>query len=206
MKASISLFTTVCIAQLVLSTADQAYVSLTVDGCECLGDCARTIDGFLTPWCYTSSTDPPPGQYCGKYSQSRRAYWAECVPNVNISGTTQTRYVTTFSEMSSVMTISSTAICGALYGIAGCVASMLTSPKRTLYWLPFASLLLGACQGFFVGAPFAVILSFLYLSIPYAIDWDVAVALGTALAVLVVYASLGRHQKPFEPPHASEFE
>ena len=177
----------------------------TTDGCPCYGDCARTIDGFFTPWCYTSPTDPPSdGTYCGKFSSTRRAYWAECI--VNVTGVSEHYFLTTFNDMTTVMLVSSTALCGALYCIAGCIASLLTSPQRTVLWLPLASMMLGACQGFFIGAPFAVILSFLYLSIPYAIDFQVAVSLGLAVAVMVVYLGMGRHHKPFEAPHASEYE
>ena len=182
--------------------------AVTVEGCPCLSDCARTIDGFLTAWCYTTLADPPAldtgESYCGKWSSSRRAYWSECI--VNVTGANEHYFLTTFQDMATVMAVSSTAICATLYCLAGCIASFLTSPQKTVYWLPLASAFLGGCQGFFIGAPFAVILSFLYLSIPYAIDFEVTVSLGIAVAVLVVYLGMGRHHKPHEAPHASEFE
>ena len=184
--------------------------ALTLDGCPCVGECARTIDGFLVAWCYTSPPSPPltvPPAFCGKYSASRRAYWAECVVNVTGAGLGGAAHpVTTFHEMASIMTLSAVALCGALMGAAGVVAAALTSPRRALLWLPCASLVLGGCQGFCVGAPLAVVLAFLYLSIPYAIDYEVAVGLGVVVGLLVVYGSLGRHGRAYAAPHACEFE
>jgi hypothetical protein len=184
--------------------AAPASADVTTDGCECLGECKRTLDGFLVAWCYTSVVDPPPGNYCGKFSASRNAYWAECV--VNVTSTNSGHYLTTFNEMVQVMAVSTTALCGILFGVAGCIASVLTSPRKTALWLPVVSAALGAFQGFFVGAPFAVFVAFLYLSIPYAIDFAVALNLGVAVALLVVYMGLGRHHRPFDAPHPAELE
>lgn len=180
--------------------------AVTVDGCACVGDCKRTLDGFLYSWCYTSGVDPPPGVYCGRFSPSRRAWWAECEVNVTgADGGSVAPHLTTFPAMATTMTVATVATCGVLYCAAGCAASLLISPRRTLLWLPWLAMTLGVCQGLSVGAPFAVIVAFLYLSLPYAIGFDVAVSLGTAVAVLVAYWGLGRHYKPVEPPHASEY-
>jgi hypothetical protein len=191
------------------TTAAAAAGARTLDGCPCVGECARTIDGFLTPWCYTSPSppEPPPQAYCGKYSSTRRAYWAECAANVTGSGGFVASHpVTTFSELAGVMATSAVALCAALMGAAGVVAAALTSPRRALPWLPCAALALGGCQGVCVGGPIAAILAFLYLSIPYAIDYEVAVGLGVVVGLLAVYASLGRHARAHAAPHACEYE
>ncbi len=121
-----------------------------------------------------------------------------------------------FRGMWGYMTTSTVASLALLYGAMGCAASLRTSPRSTLAWLPGLAALLGACQGLAVGSVFAMLVSFVYLSIPYAIDVRVAVSLGLGLAVVLAYAALGRHHNATGikaragevgngPPHAADY-
>lgn len=187
--------------------ADESH---TVEGCPCQSACSRTLDYPDVPWCYTSPvptdlTDNASLANCGRYySQKKHAYWDACVVNTtNVGQHTQT--LDTLSGMWATMTVATTASCAAAYCIAGCIASGLISTKRTLLWLPGTALVLGACHGFGIGAVFAVIVSFMFLSIPYAVDFTTIVALGCGLAVLIVYSGLGRHYDRFVAPHTAEY-
>ena len=62
-----------------------------------------------------------------------------------------------------------------------------------------------SCQALFVAAVFAACIAFLYLSMPYALELPVAVALGVACALMLLYASLGRQYARARPLHPSEF-
>lgn len=182
----------------------EAAGEATARGCTCYNDCERTLDSLTQPWCDTTPVSPPAGYpTCGKYSPSRDVWWDECTVNVTSSG--QQVYLTTFDQIWTTITVSATATCASAYLVAGCAASLLTSPKRTIAWLPVTSALLGGCHGFLVGAMFGVVAAFMYLALPYAIDWAVAILLGVGLALLVTYSALGRSFRPFATPHAAEF-
>ena len=183
-------------------------ISYAVDGCPCMGRCSRTVDNPYYAWCITSPEpiDNTPNNtllYCGQYDDSRRAYTDACI--VNTTGAATANTISDFNGLWTTMTISTTLACAAAYGIAGCIASALISAKKTMWWLPAAAVGLGACQGFCIGAVFAVIASFLFLSIPYAMEWSTVVALGIGLAVLIVYGALGRHYDKIVVPHVSEY-
>ena len=45
----------------------------------------------------------------------------------------------------------------------------------------------------------------MYLAMPYALELSFAIALGVALGLLLVYASLGRQDVEKRVPHPSEF-
>lgn len=182
-----------------------------VSGCKCMGSCERTVDSPFRPWCYTSDrgipapiTDSSSSSsstrtnttlvYCGRYSVSRQAYWDECII-VNSTGTIdQVVQLQTFEEMWSYMTISVVGSMALMYTCIGCVSLCWVTPGSGLaVLLPLSAGLFGACQGFFIGAMFAAIVAFIYLSIPYAIDARVAISLGIGLSILLAYTSLGRH-------------
>jgi hypothetical protein len=160
-------------------------------GCECYGACSRSIDSLTQPWCYTSIIDPPSTTVgCGKYSFVRHAWWDECT--VNVTDVTPRIVLETFDGMWMVITVSATGSMMIFYFLVGCVASYLTSFRRTVLWLPVTAACLGGCEGFLAGAVFAALVAFMYLSIPYAIDLSVSISLGVGLAVILTYASLGR--------------
>jgi hypothetical protein len=161
--------------------------------------------------------------YCGRFSVSRLRYWDECTL-VNTTGSTPVITLTTFESMWTYMTISTVGFTVLVYGTLGCAAAALTSARRStaFLWLPAAAACVGGCQAFVVGAIFASIVSFMYLSMPYAIDDRVAVSMGLGLGLILVYASLGRGQAGPKvrggggdttgargalagPPHASEY-
>ena len=179
-----------------------------VDGCPCLGACARTIDIPTSPWCFTSPvpTDDTPNNtalYCGSYDPDRVAYRDYCV--VNTTGAATVRTIDNLPELWATMTVSTTLAVAAAYGIAACAASILISTKRTIWWLPISAIGMGAAQGFSVGAVFAVIVSFLFMAIPYAVEWSTVVALGIGLACLIVYSGMGRHYSVVVAPAAAEY-
>ena len=178
---------------------------ITTSGCPCVTPCTRTIDSLAQPWCQTSASPVAASALgCGpSYSPTLQAYWDYC--QLNITSTPSDVVLTTFPEMWSAMTISTVAAMSGVYAVAGCTATMLTSPQRTIYWLPCFSAMIGAFHGIFVGGISAMILAFLYLSIPYALDSSVAVSLGLAVAVFVTYSALGRHRRPALAMHASEY-
>lgn len=192
---------------------DEAPTTYSKTGCVCLGNCDRTIDSPFTPWCYTSdhgiTVMPDNGQqFCGRYSLARQAFWDECSINVTTGGggDTGSLHLSTFQDMWSYMTIAATAATAAGYCIMGCIASVVTSPRRTLWWLPISAATLGGCHGFLIGSIFAAIVSFMYLSMPYAINVNVAVSLGMGVAVMLTYGGLGRYSRKAAAPHASEYE
>ena len=187
--------------------APAAAADVTLGGCECEGDCTRTInfDSLTSPWCYTAAPGPNTSCTTARYSATTQRYWDYC--SVNATSTSTTVQLTTLSSMWATMTFSTAAALAAVYGVAGCGAAALASAKsrRAIWWVPAAALAFGACQGLLVGGLFAVIVSLMYLSIPSALDLSVAISLGLGLASLLVFASLGRHHQPLVPPHASEY-
>ena len=179
-----------------LTTAADSY---TTYGCLCIGACERTIDSPFIPWCITSRTFNSTTGPCGSvYSTSRAAYWQPCTVNVTGESTGGSSTIvfplTTFSSM--FIYIASPAALGvaAAYGLVGLAAALRgsTTPLKTALWLPAAAAAIGGLHGIAVGAPVAALLSLLYLSLPYAIDASVAVALGLSVAALVVFAALSR--------------
>jgi hypothetical protein len=196
------------VTALLLARGAAADDSYTEGGCLCLGSCARTIDSLTDPWCAVSPS-PVEQSYnntclTAKYSQSRSEFWDFCTPNVT-SNETPGPTLTTLGGMWSVITASTTTAVAAVYGLAGCAAASLTSTRRAFLWLPLLALLYGAAESFFVGSVFALIVSFLYLSIPWALDLQTAIALGFGLAALLVYTGLGRHYQSTPPPHPAEY-
>lgn len=186
-----------------------ADVSYTIGGCECFGLCERTIDSPFVAWCSTTppiAEQPAANLTCptAAYSRLRGAYWEPCVQNITGYLPGERIYLTTFRSMWSYMLVSAVATSTIAYCLMGCSASILTSPKRTLLWLPAVSGLMGAGQGFLIGAPAAACLSFIYLTMPYAIERWVAVALGVGLAILASYTALGRTHGRKNRVHASE--
>ena len=76
----------------------------------------------------------------------------------------------------------------AVYGAAGALAARGSStPLKVILWAPAAGAVLGALHGLVVGAPFAALLAFFYMALPYAIDVSVAISLGLALAGIAVF-------------------
>jgi hypothetical protein len=195
-----------CISILQCADAQSAQepVQYSLSGCLCIGPCQRTADQFLTAWCLTSQENPPQGgTVCGRYSLSRQAYWDDCISNTTSDGTL--RYLDNFNDMWWHIAVTTTGVTGGSFLLCGIVASVLTSPRRTLFWLPAAATGLGVLYGFTGGAVFAVIIAFYYLVLPYAIDVSVAISLGFAFGLMLVYSSLGRQYKAYTAPHASEF-
>jgi hypothetical protein len=145
------------------SAAGQAGTTST--GCICFGPCARTIDTLTDPWCTTSespvNSDTP---RCGDslYSISRHAWWDYCT--VNVTSSSPDESLTTLTSAWTVMTTSTTAALAAVYLVAGCTASVLTSPQRTIYWLPCAAALIGALHGCIVGGISSLFIAFIFFS------------------------------------------
>lgn len=184
---------------LLLARAARAGDSYTTHGCLCFGVCERTIDSPFVPWCTTTPSQDEGARgnvtaACAfaAYSPSRHAYWEACVQNVSGVAPTATVPLTTFEAIWTTMTGAAVAGTALAYALMGCAASLLTAPRRTLWWLPEAAALFGAAQGLVVGGAFSAVLAFLYLSFPTAIDRSVALALGLAMALLLSYGALGR--------------
>jgi len=185
--------------------------SYTLHGCLCYGACERTIDSPFVPWCATTASvdEGAAGNVTAAcafatYSPSRHAYWEACVQNVTGVAAAATAPLTTFEAMWTTMTGAAVAGTALAYALMGCAASLLTSPRRTLWWLPEAAALFGAAQGLVVGGAFSAVLAFLYLSFPTAIDRSVALALGVAMALLLAYGALGRTFSKPPPAHGSD--
>jgi hypothetical protein len=114
---------------------------------------------------------------------------------------TQTSPRPALSDLASMWgTITTSAVGGVMiaYFLAGVMASCLTAPRRTLAWLPCAASCLGGCQSFVAASLFAAIASFIYLSLPYAIDFAVGICLGVCVAAMFVYGALGRQYRRLE--------
>lgn len=175
-------------------------------GCQCVEECGRTIDKWDEAWCPTSEVNPPANYTgCGYWSPQLDLFWDTCVPVIN--GTSgDSVLLKTFPAMWTSITVSAVGTAASCFFLMGLVASGCISPGKTLVWLPFITALIGSCHALFVSAIFATILSFLYLSMPYAIDLSDGISFGVVLALLLVYASLGRQHAKMRPPHPSEFE
>jgi len=229
MPRNYSLFLFLFFILLHISSIESYSFGIGVSGCDCIGSCERTVDSPFRPWCYTSERGlPAPSTsnliniteiYCGRYSVSRLAYWDECII-INTTGTSnQVVQLQTFEEMWSYMTISIIGSMTFIYSFSSCLTLWYITPGSAIaIFLPLSVGLLGACQGFFIGAMFAAIVAFIYLSIPYAIDARVAISMGIGLSVLLSYTSLGRqyiggglrtkrgnNSITGGPPHASEY-
>ena len=163
-----------------------------------MGSCGRTIDSPFEPRCIVSRTFNVTGGPCdSEYSTSRAAYWQICT--VNVTGASAARTdtfvfpLTTFSLMFFYIALPAAVGVAVAYGVVGFVAALRgsTTPLKTTLWLPAAAAAIGSLHGILVGAPVAALLSLLYLSLPYAIDASVAIALGLSVAALVVFAAFG---------------
>jgi hypothetical protein len=182
----------------------RATSSVTVTGaCACLSTCERTLDSPFVPWCVTSyaaSLNATDAGACGSfYSSSRAGFWAPCTVNVTgqaagVGASSAFQPLTTFGGMFVYITAAAAGGCAAAYGAVGLMAALRGSaaPLRALLWMPATAAAAGALHGVFVGAPAAALLAFLYLSLPYAIDAAVAVALGLTLAAFAVFAAASR--------------
>ena len=181
-----------------LAGGSEAVDSYSLSGCLCLGECARTIDSPFKPWCVTSrgyngsATDA-----CGStYSSARSAYWAYCTVNITnaaAAGVSRIFFpLTTFSSIFLYISVPAAAGVSAAYCFAGLVAAFRgsTAPLKTALWLPAAAAAAGALHGIVVGAPTAALIALLYLSLPYAIDAPVAVALGLSISALAVFSAI----------------
>jgi len=183
--------------------------------CTCVSECGYSLDSIYTAWCTTTVVNPAPSQECcGKYSVRMSVCWEECALTVSVRTTvephtwpplqatapppppvTQTSPRPALSDLPSMWgTITTSAVGGVMiaYFLAGVMASCLTGARRTLGWLPCAASCLGGCQSFVAASLFSVIASFIYLSLPYAIDFSVGICLGVCVAAMFVYGSLGR--------------
>ena len=100
-------------------------------------------------------------------------------------------FLESFSELWSYITLYTVAGCAAVYFGAGVRACRVLEYRRsrwsTYIWVPLATASLGAVLGFISGALSALVLSALYVSIPYAIGTDVAAGLGIGQAAIVTY-------------------
>ena len=173
-------------------------------GCLCLTACERTIDSPFVPWCVTSRKQTANAtDACGStWSTSRAAYWSPCAVNATSAAdgaaAGPSRPLTTFFAMWSYICSAAVAGVAAPYAAAGLFAAArgARAPLKALLWVPAAAALAGAAHGLLVGAPLAALLALLYLSLPYAIDATVAVALGLAIAALAVFVAVGRDGTP----------
>jgi hypothetical protein len=198
------------VASIILLGRITAGQGITSSGCACKSSCSRTIDTLTSDtWCATS-VSPVAGDdlslRCGlsRYSPSRREWWDYC--QLNVTSSTPEESLTTLTSVWTVMTASCTAALAAAYGLAGCTATLLTSPQRTFYWLPCTAALIGACHGFAVGGITSLFIAFIFFSMPYTINVQVGVSLGLAIAIFLTYSALGRHREPPAAPHASVYE
>ena len=191
---------------------------LSLHGCACSAACARTVDSPLKPWCPTSGNV---SATCGLgFSVAYNTLWDWCSVDTNATGAGGAApQLETFREMWSVMTASAVTALAGVYLVAGCAAAALATgwppapdgeALLLWLWLPGLAALLGSCHAMLVGAVLAALLSLLYLSVPYAIDVRVAVAMGVGIAALLAFGALGRHARKSEGGepalHASELE
>lgn len=96
---------------------------------------------------------------------------------------------------------------GMSYYVAGCFAARtMRNRRRSLMWVPVLAGVVGVALAFFVSAVSACLIAGVYVSIPFAIDQNVAIALGFAQAALITYAHLGRgyHDYKAVPLHVDD--
>jgi hypothetical protein len=197
-----------CALLVAIASAAPAGDSFTLGGCPCTGSCERTIDSPYIAWCATAkppswdSNSSDPTCATAVFSASRNAYWENCLQN--LTGVETTTVLTTFSEMWTYITASAVVASAAAYCLMGCAASLLTDPRSTLWWLPELAAVIGAVQGLLVGGVLSVLVSLVYLTMPYAIDRNVAVALGIAVATLISYSALGHYSPKRAQAHGSD--
>lgn len=173
-----------------------------VSGCPCTGPCQRSIDSPFQAWCPVAGANKTTG--CVAYYSSRRGVKYDLCDTGNSTNTTNAQGLTTFSAMWWRMTFTCTGTVAAVYASAGLLGAARSAVKAAV-WLPAAAGAFGALLGVFLGGVASALIAVVYLSIPYAIDGSVAIELGVALAVLILWASLARGQGGWSPPHAVEY-
>jgi hypothetical protein len=174
-------------------------------GCTCVSACGYS-PATLAPWCQTSTSPPAANATCGFFSSPDDYFWDYCTQNTT-SSAQSAALLRDFSSMWTAVAVPAVAVATVAAAAAGCAAVAHAAPPRAaLLWaLPAAAALIGGCHALFVAAAVAAILAFFYLSMPYALELSVAVALGVALGLLLVYASLGRQHAEKHTRHPSEF-
>ena len=198
---------------LLLAQQSSATPGNTVLGCPCQLDCARTLNSLTATWCVTLGSPlnaSLEGVCYARWSPALVAYWDWCVQNV--TDVRPQNVLTSLSGMWNAMTWAAAGGTAAAYGVAACGATLGRGAlsRRAALWLPLSAMAVGGCHGFCVGAVFALLLSFVYLGMPYAIDLSFAVALGVMLAALLAYAATGPQALSVAAlvktaPHASEY-
>jgi hypothetical protein len=184
-------------------------VGTTQSGCICVGPCSRTITTLTAPWCTTSLSPVSADEIfndcvTSRYSPQLRAWWDYC--QVNVTSEAPEQSLETLTSSWAVMTASTTAALASVYLVAGCTATVLTTPQSTMLWLPCAAALIGACHGALIGGISSLFISLIFFSMPYAINVQVGVSIGLAIAIFLAYAALGRHREPPRALHASVYE
>jgi hypothetical protein len=114
------------------------------------------------------------------------------------------------SSSSSTSVAAAAAAARALTGAGAGAAAPAAALLWLWVWLPGLAAALGAGHGLVVGAVVAALISLLYLSVPYAIDLRLALAMGVGVAALLGFGALGRHSRKAgeggDALHASELE
>jgi hypothetical protein len=172
------------------AAAASIVTEFSTGGCLCLTTCERTIDSPIDPWCITSYNS---SATCGSFSASRGAFWQTCTVGARTETTASSANplffpLKTFRAVFVYVMVTCVGTVAAVYGAAGALAARGSStPLKVLLWAPAAGAVLGALHGLVVGAPFAALLAFFYMALPYAIDVSVAISLGLALAGIAVF-------------------
>lgn len=168
------------------------------------------------------TANPALNRTCGSYSSIRNAYWEACnitsaacnITSAACADSTSSALprvpLTTFADMWKYICVSAGGGVAAVYALVGLALLLLlartawdlpsSAPMRgelvahlvrsPLYWLAFV--LVGGLHGFLPGASLAAILSYMYLSMPYAIDSSVAIILGLMVAAVALFFALNR--------------
>jgi len=196
-------------------------------GCTCFSACARTIDSPFVKMCTTSLANVASNQTCGTFNALRNAYWEACNSTSTESSTASSpaKPLTTFWGMWLHMCASAVGFVSAVYALVGLALVLLlartardlhpSAPiknqllaglvRSPLMWLGFV--LAGAAHALFPSASLASILSYMYLSMPYAIDASVAITLGFTVAAVALFFAWNRGGGGVRSNlHASVFE
>jgi len=200
---------------LLLSTAlcADAITSTSESGCACLSSCARSIDSPFVKMCTTTlaGASSSANRTCGTYSALRNAFWEACnSTSTESSAPSSSKPLTTFWGMWLHMCASAVGGVAGVYALVGLalvlrlarsagdlhssapiknqlIAGLVRSP---LMWLGFV--LAGAAHGLLPSASLAAIVSYIYLSMPYAIDTSVAIILGFTVAAVALFFAWNR--------------
>lgn len=211
-----------------------AAIYSTESGCTCLSDCSRTIDSPFVKRCTTSDSPPSSSvnRTCGVFSVLRNAYWDACNStsgNTTAASSSLDAPLITFWGMWLTMCACAAGIVAGVYALVG--LALVVQLARTYYytaqdlhpsapiknqlmaglvrspllWLGFV--LAGGAHGLLPGASLAAVVAYMYLSMPYAINYSVAIVLGATVAAVALFFAWNRGGGAIRTKlHAAQFE